>query len=248
MKRKPRKVDVDRTWEIGVSRPKLAVLGSSEAFAALLGLARIVNLLRFAQVSILGLEKSDSPLSRRQSLASFSLSCALLYEAYQHLLPMVGKHYKHLPPYKAGLHKWRSRKSTRDFVEQHCKPLRSTSTFHVDVDELNVRLGKLSQPWLRFLSSRGGMNGFYYYDLADELSLGAFFGDLHKRNDAADHVRDLTSTATSLALEFLSAADELIASVITRPPFVVRQLPDTDEANWVKSELAAETARRRARR
>ena len=38
--------------------------------------------------------------------------------------------------------------------------------------------------WNRVLSSRGTMQGFYYYDLADIIALQAFWGDLESVEDA----------------------------------------------------------------
>ena len=116
-KRKKKSVDYNRTWEFGLGRTALKKVSRDEGFHALLALCRLMNLLRFATFAVYGLEGSKSPLARRQSMMSFSLSCALLYEAHTRILPRLGKFYGTKRVYRDGLGAWHASRDRNGGLE-----------------------------------------------------------------------------------------------------------------------------------
>jgi hypothetical protein len=225
-------VDLNRTWEFGLDRAAFTELSRDEGFRALLALCRLMNLLRFATLGVYGIEGSASPFARRQSMMSFSLSCALLYEAHTYIVHRLGKSYGTEQVYRDGLGAWGARRDVREFIEVNCKPFRHETVFHVLIDAVPGNLARVENEWSAVMSGRGTMKGFRYYDLADQVALAAFIGD-REAEDARAYITGLASRATELTKAFMTAADDLIWSVVTKPPFRLRQGQDTQEPAWV---------------
>jgi hypothetical protein len=226
-------VDLNRTWEVGFDGSALKQVVDDEAFHAILALCRLVNMLQFATLGVWGLGKSESPFSRRQRMTSFSLSCALLYAAHTQTVPALAKHYRNTPVWGEGLGAWLADPEVQSLVNDHCKPLRDTATFHFDVDPIRDRLGRLKEEWTRVMSSRGTMKGFFYYDLADTVALMAFWGDAKSESDVDMRVAELTKRAAKATKVLRDAAYDLVMSVINAEPFRFRQGEDTQEPAWV---------------
>lgn len=120
--RKP--IDTSRTWVVGLPRKSFERIKRKAEFHALLALARQVNLLRFAQGTIMGTDGSSSPFSKRAVLNSMFLTCSVLFECHEKLVPELGKHFRSTPDFGA-LTDWRADKRVKRFIKGHCEPVRS---------------------------------------------------------------------------------------------------------------------------
>lgn len=231
-------VDQARTWELRLGRRAFAELREQEPFHALVGLARIVNLLRFATGAIACAGDASSPHAKRQQNNAMLMSNALLFEAKQRVLPLVGKYFHDDPAY-GELAAWNGDSTVTEFIEKSCKPLRNEAFFHVDVLGIGRRLAQVDNEWVRFVSNRGVLKGFTYFDVADMTAVQTLVGDVPPGGSFDEQFQALLRTSAAATVAFLDAAEALLLQFAQRPEFELNQLPDSVDPACVADKVDA---------
>jgi hypothetical protein len=215
-------IDPEQTWELGWWRKEFRKLRQDEAFAAIVTLARAINMLRFIQVVIADLPRADTPTRRRQMMNGFFLSGAVLVEA-ERLVKNMGRHFRDVPEFVDTLAPAIRSDDFREVVGRF-QHLRKKSAFHFDQDAAGGALKTRNGDFERFLSSRGTKNKDYYYDLGDMVALQLVTGTFESEKAFEVWMGPFLHKAAAVTNGLMSAADEFIGTQIVKQRVVRRQV------------------------
>ena len=120
-------------WRIVASPADLDRLRYSEAFAELLTLGRVANLLRASLLAAVHHGSQGGTSADRDRMAMTLLLTGLITEALP-VLERSGKHFRHLPAFTNDVQQILSDDKLPDFRQKWCAPLRNQAVFHNDAE------------------------------------------------------------------------------------------------------------------
>jgi hypothetical protein len=205
-----RMVSPTRRWTITVPKAKFDQLRNDPEFCAALALGRAVNALHFVHTPLLS-EEDGTPKSTRDRFNSLLFTCALFAEAIL-LVEKIEKHFKNHPAFQK-------------VTDAACGPeakalrkqlfiLRNTLVFHFDPEQVQKQMTDLdfeNDPIL--VTGLGIEKVNTYQELIDVVALRAFFGS--KFPTDLEKVRPDLRTVSKITVEFLVAAEDFMATLIT---------------------------------
>lgn len=163
-------------WEVYVEREDFERFREDPEIAALLNLARVVNMLNFCHHALLELPKGDSPASSRAMTNGLFLSAGLLYEGL-HVAQTMGKYFRGRESYQQGFAKLMGDERMKRFRSSGLERLRNEAAFHFNDASALAMLKKLNLPEYKFATGVGPQSGNIYYNLADEVIHNHLIGD-----------------------------------------------------------------------
>lgn len=173
------------SWRVSLQPDDLERFKGSQAFAEILTLGRIANLLR--TTIALGLTHGpgdDSASDRARASATFLLS-GLVAEALP-VLERSGQHFRHLPSFKESVTPILKDPQVSEVRSQWLSPLRNQAVFHNDREVSETGLS-LMRPDVSHDIVRGSTQLFMdgYYPLADAVAVAYVINKAGSGDDAA---------------------------------------------------------------
>lgn len=218
--------DEDVRWEVYVEREEFERFREDEEIAALLNLARVVNMLNFCHHALLELPKGDSPTSSRAMTNGLFLSAGLLYEGL-HVAQTMGKYFRGRESYQQGFAKLMGDERMKTFRSSGLARLRNEAAFHFNDEIAPAMLKKLNLPEYKFLTGEGPQSGNIYYNLADEVMHNHLIGDMASAEEEEAEYRRLLGELAYVITPFVEAARALIEEVLLEKGWRVRETPRT---------------------
>lgn len=192
--------------------------------AALLNLARVVNMLNFCHHALLELPKGDSPASSRAMTNGLFLSAGLLYEGL-HVAQTMGKYFRGRESYRQGFAKLMGDERMKRFRSSALERLRNEAAFHFNDAIAPTMLKKLNLPEYKFATGVGPQSGNIYYNLADEVIHNHLIGDKASAEEEEAEYRLLLGELAYVITPFVAAAHSLIEEVLLEKGWRVRETP-----------------------
>jgi hypothetical protein len=201
-------------WTIITSKKQFDQLKNNESFAAIVALSRAVNALRFVQMPLMGHEDDNSPAGLRARFNSLLFSCALFVESYL-LVQNLNIHFGHMPEFQALSSVTTKSAEARKLFNSTLNPLRNNFVFHFDIGEVAKQIKTMDFFEPTFVTAMGKSNAQVYYELADVCAMKAFSGPVPTDSYVElEAMHQQTTAASDAILEFVTAAEELIVSVL----------------------------------
>lgn len=211
-------------WYVKVEKTKFLTLMEDEGFLELMRLMRALNSLRFAQNALathrtteeaLGevpRDDRETPSKKRVRNNAFLYMAAIIHEAVSrgHTL---GKYFRNLeafPKFNAVVNKIRSDQPLPKIL----KNARNRLAFHFDAEQLRSGIRAIESDQFVLVHGYKKTQGECYYELADVAAL-SFLVELHDYEDLEKRLKDVIGPATSVMIEFIEAAEVLIAQAMT---------------------------------
>jgi hypothetical protein len=205
-------------WRFVISAKQFAALRGEESFRQILALGRLLNSLRFLQISFLGAQ-SDQPAGARQRIGAFFFMSAVLYEGFE-LLKRMAKHFRDFEAWKKRIAPILSDQLFEHLYAKSLGPLRNQAVFHFFEDALEEPLAHCDLNELVLVSGVGPAQGGVHYELSDLLALDLFIAEY---GSAEEHLKraDLLMTRTKdLLLDVVGASEALITEYAESQNFV----------------------------
>lgn len=139
---------------------------------------------------------------------------------------------------------WRADRKVRRFLAQSCRPLRNRSAFHVDLNCIPPLLAELGNDWIRFLSSRGYLRGFGYFDLSDMVAVQILVGPVSSTEDFHSRYEELLGASSKTAERFLDATEAMLLDFAKAHELEFRQLADSTDPACVARKIEEGMRRR----
>jgi hypothetical protein len=214
-------VDWKGAWEIGWPREAFLAIRDRPDFHALVTLARLTNVLRFAQHITATLPDGPPTAQRRQMMNAFYLAGALLVEA-EKTIQGAARQFSDEPTYRSLTEVIHS-PAYRDVVARFRK-LRNWAVFHFDTQVATEGLSGIEDDFVRFVSGSGALDKDIYYDLGDQVALRATAGVFESETS---FVEWLSKTADAV-IGVTRALDEVIVASLRQRDAMQRQLPSKE--------------------
>jgi hypothetical protein len=214
--------DKNTRWEVYVEREDFERFREDEEIAALLNLARVVNMLNFCHHALLELPKGDTPASSRALSSGLFLSAGLLYEGL-HVAQTMGKYFRGRESYKTGFAKLMGDERMKRFRSTGLARLRNEAAFHFNDEIAPAILKKLNLPEYKFLTGEGPKSGNIYYNLADEVLHNHLIGYSASAQEGEAEYKKLLGELAYVITPFVEAARALIQEVLLEKGWQVRE-------------------------
>lgn len=214
----------DVRWEMYLESADFEQFREDSEIAALLNLARVVNMLNFCHHALLELPKGDSPASSRAMTNGIFLSAGVLYEGL-HVAQIMGKYFREKESYKNGFAKLMGDERMKKFRSTELARLRNEAAFHFNDTIAPAMLKTLKLPEYKFMTGEGPQSGMIYYNLADEVILNHLIGDCASAEEEdAEFRRQLGELGYVIKL-YVTAARSLIEEVLQEKGWKLREVP-----------------------
>ena len=197
------------------SAKRFGALRSDPAFVEIVRLARVTNALAFAYPPLLVTLEDQSPSARRDRFAAMAYAGALLHEGL-HVAQGLGKHFRHLPQYKAGFAKLLGDRKVATFRKEVLDKLRDELVFHFDAKSVATGLTKFPEEETLIASMSDARHGNIYFDFADEVVLGYLYGDAESPEEYLAHVAKFIEEIAEMLNRYMSAAHSLIPAALRK--------------------------------
>ncbi len=204
----------DKPLQIYCESAEFDRLSGDEAFQRLVGLARIINSLRFTHGAVAHLSDARTPSSNRQVVSSFLYLAALLFEGLR-VTQTLGASFNSLTSFQNGFGKLHADPEVQKLQKELLSRIRNKVVYHLDKDVVPEGLELLAgQQEYVFMSGSDLTNGEVYFDLADEAVVHFIVGEKAGSPEFTTKYTDLLRRTTDLSTRFSAAGDELIAEVL----------------------------------
>jgi len=197
-------------WKIELSKEKFEKLKHEESFLALLTLARVVNSLRFCQLSLIDASNDNTPSGLLKRISSFLFSGSILFEGFK-IAETLGKYYKSFDTYTEGIAQIIKDKNKNRRFNEFLGKIRNFVTYHYDYKVIEGKLSDVGLDHIIFVEGKGSLSGEVYYRLADDVFLhilGILKDDTKLQED---DIEALIAETIDFMNRYTSAADKLIS-------------------------------------
>lgn len=212
-------------WEISLPGDEFEKLRLDPRLARLLTLARVVNALRFCQLSVFSLTDADTPSNRRQRINAFLFTAGILYEGLR-VAATLGKDFANRKAFTEGMGVLLGEERTKELRKTILNRLRNKIVFHYDEDVAPTGLEKMRLDSYRFATGVGRRNGDVYYDLADEVAVNFILGEPESPDEERKILAAMITDVTEVSLAFADAAEHLIVDVLSEMGWRAEERPN----------------------
>lgn len=217
-------------WEFFCSAEEFDAFRNDPAFAQLLALARLLNVLRYVQSGWARMPEAE-PDATRQRFNAFLIMGALLFEG-RLLVNRMGRNYQDLPSWRETfpivLRNTKFRSLLDDF-----ETARNRAIFHFDESEFAAQAAQWPHDGkdVRFSHGIGRSVQGTYHELADSMAMQALFGPATDEAEWRARARILVHTASDFTVAFLRSADLAVSEALLGKGFKIRRVEAKEETD-----------------
>lgn len=211
-------------WKIAASPEQIDKFRGDPAFAEILTLGRIANLLRAALHTAAEQGGKVGTVAERARIAMTLLLTGLVAEAIP-VLERSGEHFRHLPGFKGTVKPVLDDPTIRDLRDRWFAPMRNQAVFHNDKVVSKDGLSLL-KPSVRQDLARGSTSSFLdaYYPMADVVAILYIIQKAGAVDDPGTFLENAISTVVSAATNVCLAIDTLIGQALERLGFQLEEV------------------------
>lgn len=213
------------SWQVRIDQETLDRLKSDPAFAELLTLGRISNLIRAASAAGDASATGDDIVSHRQRLSMLLIVGGLVAEAFR-TLERLGKHFRGLDAYDTHIKPILSDAEVQSLRGELLSDLRNQAVFHNDEVVSVEGLKHLAIPdGANIVEGPNASFGDVYYSLGDLAALSYLVNQGGSPKDPMPWIRERFTATRELAIRICAAIDTLAGEALSKPPFKLDQDP-----------------------
>ncbi|MFZ3172254.1 MAG: hypothetical protein WA118_09750 [Carboxydocellales bacterium] len=207
--------------KVRLSKEQFDDLKMDKQFAEVLCLARVVNSMRFILLS--GRSMGEGFVAHRDTTNSFFMAVGILHEGFR-VVDRLGKYFSSNDKFREGFVKLRKSQKYKDLKDSVIGDVRNHISFHFFSDVIEDTLKELDSSECVLFSTDDNTWKTVHYDLADLTVINTMISKKPVDENESDYFSKIVSGTTSLCLDFVRAADELIADYFNQLNLKVEEM------------------------